>query len=519
MNATRLFPILLGALALAAGCKGKAPASSTSPATGAGAAPAAAAIVEALSPAEIKWGESPTRNDKVTYQDDVVLIEHGAEAIRSMDPNGLTWTLDANAPHADEIKADKIMFATGRAVGRVLAVERKGSDLAVTLGPVALTDVIKDCDVSSRQPLDLSSMVRYSAPDYPGSVEDFVPVSSSSGRTPGEDTASVGVVLPAAGSAAARSPWNPGDLGRFRSLLMTMGSHAANAEAADAPVIINDFTFTPFCCGGFGAKVLHAGPDTTVNAWAVLRLKNPSLRFNLVIAHGAVRTAEVELIGAAGLGVHFDAGTDKGIEGRINKVINIPVDLSLPITGIGVPFAVTLHQTMTLTTDFTVKSGTLAANGEYEFQGSIFMGLHDGAWSAGAPTSLSTKQNLLQSVDGVSLGVNALTFGYGGKVIVGIGAFGFVTGPFMGYNTVIGITKGSSMSGSLACRSTILDVSMRLGVGYLMPQTVTNAINFILKKLNIKAIESSGGPEHTEPLIRKDDVFPAGCGAKPEVAG
>jgi hypothetical protein len=52
-----------------------------------------------------------------------------------------------------------------------------------------------------------------------------------------------------------------------------------------------------------------------------------------------------------------------------------------------------------------------------------------------------------------------------------------------------------------------------------MPQTVTNAINFILKKLNVKAIESSGGLEHMEPLIRKDDVFPAGCGAKKPDAG
>jgi hypothetical protein len=518
VSARRSVACILGILLVTAGCKGKAPAPSAAGA-GAGMAPAAAAIGGALSPAEIKWGASVTPNSKVTYQDDVVILEHGAEAIRSMEPDGLTWTLDANAPHADEIKAEKIMFATGRAVGRVLAVERKGNDLAVTLGPVALTDVIKDCDVSSQQPLDLGSMIRYSAPDYPGAVADAIPVPSSSDRRPGEDTASVAVFLPTGETAPGGSPWNARDLDRFRSMLSSVGTHAANAEGGDTPVNINDFSITPFCCGGLGVKLVHDGADTKVTAWAVLRLKNPSLRFNLVIVHGAVRTAEVELMGAAGLGVHFDAGTDKGIEGRINKIFFVPVDLSLPVNGIGVPFAITLRQTMTLTTDFTAKIGTLSANGEYEFQGSISMGLHDGAWRAGAPTSLSIKQNLLKSVDGASLGVNALTFGYGGKIIVGIGAFGFVTGPYMGYNTIVGITKGSDLSGSLACRSTILDVSMRLGVGYLMPQTVTNAINFILKKLNVKAIESSGGLEHMEPLIRKDDVFPAGCGAKPEASG
>jgi hypothetical protein len=123
-------------------------------------APAGAA---ALTDAEILYGVSPTRNSQVTYQDDVIVMEHGAEAIRSQSSNGLTWTLDANAPGAADIQPDKILFATGRVVGRVLAVERSGGDLAVTLGPMELTDVIKDAQITYQGALDLDKMTVHGA--------------------------------------------------------------------------------------------------------------------------------------------------------------------------------------------------------------------------------------------------------------------------------------------------------------------------------------------------------------------
>jgi hypothetical protein len=52
-------------------------------------------------------------------------MEQGAEAIRSQTANWLTWTIDGNAPGAQEIRPEKILFATGRVVGRVLAASTK----------------------------------------------------------------------------------------------------------------------------------------------------------------------------------------------------------------------------------------------------------------------------------------------------------------------------------------------------------------------------------------------------------
>jgi hypothetical protein len=97
-------------------------------------------------------------------------MEHGDQAIRSFSSNGLSWTFDANAPQVNEIQPGKIVFATGRAVGRVLALERHGDQVSAILGPVQLTDLVKRGKFAYDQPLDLSQAIAYAAPDYPGAV-------------------------------------------------------------------------------------------------------------------------------------------------------------------------------------------------------------------------------------------------------------------------------------------------------------------------------------------------------------
>src|ERR1700678_4492294 len=76
-----------------------------------------------LSDAELRYGVSPTKNTAVTYQPNVVLMEHGADAIKSVSPDGLTWSIDASSPEAAGLDTGKILFATSRAVGKILAVQ------------------------------------------------------------------------------------------------------------------------------------------------------------------------------------------------------------------------------------------------------------------------------------------------------------------------------------------------------------------------------------------------------------
>ncbi len=488
-----------------------------------------------LTDTELRYGVAPTRNSEVVYQDDVIIVGHGADDVRSVSADGLTWTIDASAARAEELQPGKIMFITARGVGRVLGVQRTGDGLAVVLGPVALTDVIKETHMSFEQPVDLSNMIAYSAPEFPGTSVEAFRLSPLSGPEGGYVVAETGRRWPSgrwdqgdgtwwkSEPQRRESAWNDSTGAALRLSPASFTNFAAFSPPLPLPqlgtpsqVDISDFKVVPFCCGGLGLKIVHDSDGVRIMAYAVIRLKDPALRFNLDIHGGKVTTAELELKGMAGLTMQFEAASTVGVNGNINKQISVPVDLSLPILGLPVPLAVTLHQAFILKTAFSARNSVLRATGDYALGGSLFMGYHDGSWGAGAPTKFVVRQSLLDSINGVSLGANGLVMAYQGKVIVGIGAFGFVTGPYFGYNVGIGVARGSDAAGlplgMPVCRSANLDVGVAVGIGYSIPQPVTKAINFILRNLNLRTIEGTGGIEHRESLIQQHAALPAGCG-------
>ena len=127
--------ILVLTLSMATGCKkrqAEEPGVSSSPSTaapsfGAGFWQSNAPILVGhpirlsdLSESEIRFGIAPKRGPGVTYQDNIILMEHGDKAIQSFASDGMSWTLDANAPQVNEIQVGKILFATDRCAGKVL---------------------------------------------------------------------------------------------------------------------------------------------------------------------------------------------------------------------------------------------------------------------------------------------------------------------------------------------------------------------------------------------------------------
>jgi hypothetical protein len=287
-----------------------------------------------LTDAEIRYGVSPTRNSQVTYQDDVIVMEHGADAIRSQSSDGLTWTIDASAPGAQDIQPDKILFATGRVVGRVLAVERIGSDLAVTLGPMELTDVIKDAQITYSGALDLDKMTVYMAPDYPGTFTDRdAPEEQSAMRRQGAPSIQVVRFSPSeelvplstgqSGSRPVRSAvWTDRDRTHFQIMPAAYmasdmngpsgggGSGGTGSGAVPSDIPIGGFHFAPDVRKGLGVSATHTERGMKFTAYAKLHLDNPNFTFRLDIAHAKLKTAEVELSGVGGVQVGFKGGTN-----------------------------------------------------------------------------------------------------------------------------------------------------------------------------------------------------------------
>ena len=95
-----------------------------------------------LTPSQLLYGIAPKRDPRVVYAPDVILMEEGDKAIKMAASDGMTWVFDAAAPHVNELQEGKIVFATGRAVGRIGQITRAGGTVSVKLAPVQITEVI-----------------------------------------------------------------------------------------------------------------------------------------------------------------------------------------------------------------------------------------------------------------------------------------------------------------------------------------------------------------------------------------
>ncbi|MEO8780197.1 MAG: hypothetical protein ABI389_16225 [Rhodanobacter sp.] len=99
---------------------------------------AGATVLKPLNPhslaeTELKYSTAPRRSSAVEYQPGVIIMDHGDQAIHPIASNGLEWHFDASAPHVSEFHVDKIVLATGRAVGRIISLRQEGDTVAVIL--------------------------------------------------------------------------------------------------------------------------------------------------------------------------------------------------------------------------------------------------------------------------------------------------------------------------------------------------------------------------------------------------
>lgn len=456
-----------------------------------------------LTDAELRYGIAPQVDASVTYQPEVIIVGGGASSIRGLSRNGLVWSIDAAAPHARELVRGKIAFVTGRAVGRVLGVWNDGPNISVVLGPVDITEIIRDANmVFDKTPIDFGEAISYSVPESPGnSGEDPPP---SAWAPPTNDAA------PTVGFASFVAPPQAGG-----SASQSAAPTVPPLPAAPDWIAVPKFKILPVVgASGIGLQMHSNTNGLKLDAEAKVRLASPTLGFALVIQNGSVKRAEVSIDGAAGLLVNFEGGTDVGRSANVDEKVPIPVDFSIPIGGFAVPISATLRQTFFIQTAFGVRNTTLTATGDYHFGGGFRVGFRDGTFSMAGPSNFTSKKSLLESAGGVSLAPAGLILSHQAKIIVGVGAFGFTAGPYLGMNSTVGVTGGSAL-GLVKCKGATLIVALNGGVGYVIPKVVKDAINFFLRTLSVGPlqlgqIKGDGGVQTGEPLtiINKSAVDP-----------
>ena len=503
-----------------------------------------------MTESERRWGMAPKRGAGIVYQDDILLMEHGDQAIRSFAANGLSWNFDANAPQVNEIQPGKIVFATGRAVGRVLAIQRNGDQVSAILGPVQLTDLVKQGKFMYDQPLDLNSAIAIAAPDYPGAVNSTAmqhrapgPQSSIPGGSGTWHVAQYYVVSDTGKWTPMRTVTGLGARVR-RPTLLRSGFHPTkrlwpmqavpnlgnlnnfNPGPIPTPQIpmipLNGLQATPCVdCGGLGLKMYQEKDGLRVWVTVVFHLSHPHVVFCASIDNGSIE-ANLQLAGGGGVTATLDAASSQEFTGgNIKEVGLIPLDITVPIGGIFLPLQIDLSQSIDLESAFSARTSRLHGAGGIDLSGEIAADYHKGAWEITPPQGQVT-QNLAGMVTGISVGINALVFAISQRLMVGVGALSFATGPYVDLTSSVTSLKGSSIGTTLLSRTPIcaqgtFNMSLGAGIGYSMPRVVASVLNTVLGWFGVKPVPPWGSIvalPHRKTLIDHRDEIPDGCSGK-----
>jgi hypothetical protein len=467
--------------------------------------------VASIDQARQTYGDGVQPNPAITYQPDVILVGGGAKSIRYASADGMVWVIDGHAEHAKDLRPGKIMFATSRAAGRVMKIEPRGEDLAVTLGPMQLGDVLREADITLDAPFDMDKMTILAVPDEPYMYRDFhAAAGAPQARVqveyadPGEperpleslfrlipiQMASAGVTTPMSKLPAAGKTMGKISVQNWEIELSSRIDNAANT------------TKTGTTRQRISLKIqrkqgLKAGIDLGIYV-SNLRFKTHTVYHDGMIDK---ETSSIELEGLDGMDMDISTGIAKAIGDNQKVRIEVPVEFTEPCPVYGLPLVCQIKFKFMIETALGGNNATLAAASKWDLVGPI--GVEQGKMMV--PTATETNP-IVESVKGISLGVSGVVFTQEVRLMAGIGVPAFFTGPYVKLVGAAGVTHSSALNAGFAqdCRAITvkLDAGGGWGIAIPVPQIA------LLKSLLKGAKADSEVYEFLQTFYRSDDYRP-----------
>jgi hypothetical protein len=446
------------------------------------------------------YGYGASRAAAATYQPDVVVVEGGPGAVRSVSGNALVWTIDGSAPGASDLQVGKIMFATSRGVGRVVELHDDGGNRVVTLAPVQLTDVVRDADIKFDGDIDPGAVLYQEVPDLPGALATpspeaspaASPAATSSSATPGSEVITLPVLhlgarptyavaaapalqnLPVPSSASKEfsvGKWKAKPYYESGKLGMSIESEAAGLKAGI------DFAFA--------TSNLHVSSEDSIKG-------------------GQTVKSGFLLEGIQGLTISLSAGVANGSADNDKVKIEVPIELTIPIPPqpltAGLPLNLNLTFNFSVETALTGKNSTLLATGKYKLDGPI--GISGGELKG---PKFSVEQSIIDSLSGITIGPSGIVAAVKIDCLLGVGLplLG-ESGPYGTFTTSVGVTNGSSLGAPLArCKNATLDLRVGGGAELDIPDAIWDALTALLPagtKID-KSVEASTTILHREQTV------------------
>jgi hypothetical protein len=247
-----------------------------------------------------------------------------------------------------------------------------------------------------------------------------------------------------------------------------------------------------------------------------MTLRNSGVSFFLHIKDG-VQDCGIRLNGNVGIKLHLNASAAQDFKANFHKKLWLPIDLSIPLGG-PAPLSLSFNSSLLIETAFSAKTSVLNAEGEYSFGAGMDAGYWAKKWRLTFNPNITTRTDIGNSVEGISVGINSVVMGFDVRTMVGIGAFGFNAGVYMAFRFSGTALKAPNIA--FACRQGTIEIDLDTGIGYSIPKWVTDAINIFLSPFTSKKVDPSGtfmrGP--TRQLYQHVTQNPEGC-ATPKGAG
>jgi hypothetical protein len=383
-----------------------------------------------------RFGGNLNQLKHVVYQPNVVVIGGGANAIRDVSADGLTWTVAGNAPGVAKLAVGKIMAATTLALGRVLAIKKDGANVKVTLGPIALTDVFRKAEFQAKRAA-LKQPLYYSA------------------------------ALPTAPADARRTP----------------------QTVTRRTVAGGTMTTTPICCTYTG---VHLGYDSALGRLSgtlEFSIPKPSVDFHIVIDNG-LKEASFRINSTAALDYEIEAAT-LGAKGNFNTGDQVvPVAISIPLGGgLALTFTQSFQAVMQLAGVASFKART-----EYSLKGDLGFSYRKGGESSADAAVFAVKKDILTNTVSIGTGSNVVKFKWSLRATIGVGMAGFTAGGWYEVQpTLAAVQDATQGSPSQGCVVAGFSVGSDWGVGYTVPTFALSLVNAALEGLGAKPVKPVGG--------------------------
>ncbi|WP_375503631.1 hypothetical protein [uncultured Jatrophihabitans sp.] len=491
-----LVPVVT-AVVMLAGCTGGQghPSSSRAVKTDGGHSGRVVQLRPAATPtgAQRHYGTTIGRIPGVTYQSDVVVLGGGASSIQSADGSGYVWTVDDSAPGAGKLRVGSVMMATTLATGRVLAIKNvAGGGRQVVLGPVALTDVIKDGKFTTTTPIAVDNPLAYTFPSDP-TARQIPDTDAQAGPHSVREHSLTG-----AGEKKPPTPHLsqiphdvPSGLPSEGGAAGSVGVTLPQPTSQPTPINEGDVKLTPSCCSPIHVLVDYQGNNGRMHGDLGLDVGHPQIQASVTIGGSHLLDASVKLYDAAAVFFDFNAATRNVDGNKPRTIFRLPVEFTIPVT----PFSVSVSFNLSMAIQLAGQA-TLASDAKYALDGPIGVSFVDGSLKTFTPT-VKTVTSLSKSAFSAGVSVNAISLAFNASLSIGFGVPGLHVGPYVGITASLAFDKDGSpplTSLTLGCSVARVLITGVVGVGYSISKPIAKAINFFLKIFNVKPIQPTAGP-------------------------